>query len=128
MASSASPCSSPLSSVASRSPSPPLDYPSPPSSNVSDKGSSSPVRDAADSAPERDGPPAAKRRKIAAPEELKTEYLDLRALNESVDDAHHKSQDEKLEKLVKVLRSKRKIVVIAGAGISVSAGSTYSLS
>jgi NAD+-dependent protein deacetylase SIR2 len=109
--------------VASRSPSPPADYPSPPSSNVSDKGTSSPVRDA----PERDAPPPAKRRKVATPKELKTEYLDLRALNESDDEAHHRVQDAKLKKLMETLRSKRKIVVIAGAGISVSSGSAYSL-
>lgn len=33
------------------------------------------------------------------------------------------SQPEELERLVKALKNKRKIVVIAGAGISVSAGS-----
>ena len=94
---------------------------------MSDKGTSSPLRDAAESAPEREGPPPAKRRKVAIPKELKTEYLDLRALNESVDEAHHRVQDPKLKKLMETLRSKRKIVVIAGAGISVSSGSTYSL-
>ncbi|TVY60791.1 NAD-dependent protein deacetylase hst4 [Lachnellula suecica] len=117
-----SPLSSPLSSVASRSPSPPADYPSPPSSNVSDKGGSSPVRDTAKNAQDRDGPPPAKRRKVAAHKELKTEYLDLRALNDSVDETHHIIQDAKLRKLMETLRSKRKIVVIAGAGISVSSG------
>ncbi|TVY86181.1 NAD-dependent protein deacetylase, partial [Lachnellula willkommii] len=122
MTSSASPCSSPLSSIASRSPSLPVDYPSPPSSNVSDKGASSPIRDAAESAPDREGPPPAKRRKVAGPKEYKTEYLDLRALNESDDEAHHRVQDSKLKKLMETLRSKRKIVVIAGAGISVSSG------
>ena len=35
------------------------------------------------------------------------------------------SQPEELERLVKALKHKRKIVVIAGAGISVSAGSEY---
>lgn len=104
-----------------------MDYPSPPSSNVSDKGASSPLRDAAESAPDREGPPPAKRRKIAGPKEYKTEYLDLRALNESDDEAHHRVQDSKLKKLMETLRSKRKIVVIAGAGISVSSGSTCSL-
>ncbi|KAE9376899.1 DHS-like NAD/FAD-binding domain-containing protein, partial [Stipitochalara longipes BDJ] len=54
--------------------------------------------------------------------ELKTEHLDLRRLNDSDDDEHHKIQDAKLRKLMEALRSKRKIVVIAGAGISVSAG------
>jgi NAD-dependent histone deacetylase SIR2 len=61
------------------------------------------------------------------PRELKTEQLDLRRLNESDDDEHHKIQDGKLRKLMEALRSKRKIVVIAGAGISVSAGSKFGL-
>ncbi len=61
------------------------------------------------------------------PRELKTEHLDLRRLNDSNDDEHHKIQDGKLKKLMEALRSKRKIVVIAGAGISVSAGSKFSL-
>lgn len=57
------------------------------------------------------------------PKDLKTEYLDLRALNDSDDEELHKAQELKLKKLTEILRSKRKIVVIAGAGISVSAGS-----
>jgi len=73
---------------------------------------------------DKDLPPA-KKLKITKPKELKTEYLDLSALNESVDETDHKLNDQKLRKLTEVLRSKRKIVVIAGAGISVSAGSTY---
>ncbi|CAG8950545.1 hypothetical protein HYFRA_00002752 [Hymenoscyphus fraxineus] len=112
--------SSPLSSVASRSPTPPVDYPSPPLSN--EDSVMSPARDP-DHAPEREGPPPAKRRKIATlPKDEKTQYLDLIDLGDSDDDSHHKSQDAKLEKLMQVLRTKRKIVVIAGAGISVSAG------
>jgi NAD-dependent histone deacetylase SIR2 len=57
------------------------------------------------------------------PRELKTEYLDLCALDDSSDQAEHKAQEAKLKKLVDMLRLKRKIVVVAGAGISVSAGS-----
>lgn len=59
---------------------------------------------------------SAKRRKAAEPGERTTEYLDLS--RSSVD------EDEllKLQRLLSVLRNKRKIVVIAGAGISVSAG------
>jgi hypothetical protein len=125
MTPSSSPLSSPLSSIGSRSPSLPADYPSPPSSNVSDTGaSSSKLRDA----PDRDELPPAKRQKIMKPRELKTEHLDLRRLNDSDDDEHHKIQDGKLRKLMEALRSKKKIVVIAGAGISVSAGSMSSLS
>lgn len=113
--------SSPLSSVASRSPSLPVDYPSPPSSNVSEIGALRRSQDV-------DGPPPAKRQKILKPKELNTEYLDLSALDESPDVQDYKSEERKLNRLLEVLRSKRKIVVIAGAGISVSAGSMYSLS
>lgn len=56
------------------------------------------------------------------PKELKTEYLDLQQLSESDDEIHHKVHDGKLQKLMEALRTKKKIVVIAGAGISVSAG------
>ena len=124
---STSPPSSPLSSVASRSPSLPADYPSPPSSNSSDTGSSSPKkRDAPESSPDGDGPPTKKQKVAKPPKELKTEHLNLPALNESSDETFHKIENQKLEKLIGVLRSKRKIVVIAGAGISVSAGSMSS--
>jgi NAD-dependent histone deacetylase SIR2 len=61
------------------------------------------------------------------PKELKTEYLNLSALNESDDEDVHKAHDGKLKKLMEVLRTKKKIVFIAGAGISVSAGSMYPL-
>lgn len=113
--------SSPLSSVASRSPSPPADYPSPLSSNSSDSGSSK-KRDAPESTPDSDAPPP-KKQKVTKPKELKTQHLDLRALNESSDEEFYRVESHKLERLMEVLRSKRKIVVIAGAGISVSAGS-----
>lgn len=121
---STSPPSSPLSSVASRSPSPPADYPSPPlSSNVSDSGSSK-KRGAQESTPDSDGPPV-KKQKVVKPKE--TEHLNLRALNESRDESFHRTENQKLQRLMEVLRSKRKIVVIAGAGMSVSAGSMSSL-
>lgn len=51
------------------------------------------------------------------------EYLNLQALYASADENHHKSQDPTLKRLMDALRTKKKIVVIAGAGISVSAGS-----
>jgi NAD-dependent histone deacetylase SIR2 len=81
------------------------------------------LRDATGNFPDRDGPPPVKKQKIAKPRELKTEYLDLRTLNDSPDETVHKIHDPKLKKLMEVLRSKKKVVVIAGAGISVSAGS-----
>ena len=121
MDSTTSPPSSPLSSVASRSPSLPADYPSPPSSRASESGFQK--RNTQESTPDSDDPPA-KKQKIFKPKELKTEHLNLRALNESSDALLHSLEDPKLEKLIQALRSKSKIVIIAGAGISVAAGST----
>ncbi|KZL70742.1 sir2 family protein [Colletotrichum incanum] len=131
--------SSPLS-VLSKSPSIPpspeiaLDaskrYPSPTSSMPS--GAQSPIKlevaddsvpaiqldDAADSinvnandAP--DGQPPRKRRKVTPPKERTTEHLNLDDCDEN---------DSKLARLVSALKKRKKIVVIAGAGISVSAG------
>lgn len=63
-----------------------------------------------------DGPPPPKRRRIAAaPKPRTTAYINL---EDGVEN------DENLERLLSALRKKKKIVVIAGAGISVSAGST----
>ncbi|KAH7328967.1 DHS-like NAD/FAD-binding domain-containing protein [Stachybotrys elegans] len=68
---------------------------------------------------DRDGPPPAKRRKTApAPKERTTEYLDLTKANDDFDEEDTRQMD----RLVTALRKKKKIVVIAGAGISVSAG------
>lgn len=111
--------SSPLS-MRSRSPTPPYEYPSPRSSQPSGSRSSSTARDMQD---EAEGPPPAKKRKLAQPKERTTEYLDLHTLDESSDPEKLANDDMQLQRLLKVLRTKRKIVVIAGAGISVSAGS-----
>ncbi|KAI1206460.1 DHS-like NAD/FAD-binding domain-containing protein [Annulohypoxylon truncatum] len=63
-----------------------------------------------------DGPPPAKRRRVERKPRT-TEYLDLKAASQQSE------KDEKLlEQLTGALRKKKKIVVIAGAGISVSAG------
>lgn len=110
-------------------------YPSP-SATTSLSGSQSPTKATSRSvsalhgdeicvgAPEpstADGPPPAKKRKITQPKPRTTEYLDLQTLCESLED--NTSDDcAQLERLLKVLRKKKKIVVIAGAGISVSAG------
>ncbi|KAF1911797.1 DHS-like NAD/FAD-binding domain-containing protein [Ampelomyces quisqualis] len=75
----------------------PEDMPSPPSSND-------------------DGAPPRKRRKLVDPKERVAEHLDLSSTN--VDG----EQGPQLQRLLNVLHKKRKIVVIAGAGISVSAG------
>ncbi|ELR09790.1 hypothetical protein VC83_01145 [Pseudogymnoascus destructans] len=110
--------SSPLS-MRSRSPTPPYEYPSPRSSQPSGSRSSSTAPDMQD---EAEGPPPAKKRKLAQPKERTTEYLDLHILDESTDPEKLANDDMQLQRLLKVLRTKRKIVVIAGAGISVSAG------
>ncbi|KAF6843646.1 nad-dependent histone deacetylase sir2 [Colletotrichum musicola] len=60
-----------------------------------------------------EGQPPRKRRKITPPKERTTEHLDLEKCDEN---------DEKLARLVSALKKRKKIVVIAGAGISVSAG------
>jgi NAD-dependent histone deacetylase SIR2 len=75
----------------------PEDMPTPPSSNDED-------------------PRPPKRRKLTDPKERTTEYLDLSEVDV---DAGEQTQ---LQRLLNVLHKKRKIVVIAGAGISVSAG------
>lgn len=126
--SSSSPLSSPLSSVATISqpptPSPTGDYPSPPFSSVPDSRVPSEAGDALD----YDDPPPAKRRKTTQPRSTQpkprtTEYLDLRRYGEGTEE-QIAQQDAQLKRLVSVLRGKRKIVIVAGAGISVSAGST----
>ncbi|CAN9287491.1 unnamed protein product [Alternaria alternata] len=63
-----------------------------------------------------DNPRLAKRRKTAEPKERTAEYLDLSG--SSVEE----EELPQLQRLLSVLHKKRKIVVIAGAGISVSAG------
>lgn len=71
-----------------------------------------------------DGQPPAKKRRTAEPKPRTTEYLDLSLWTEE----HVSSQKQQLDLLLKVLRKRRKIVVVAGAGISVSAGSTFASS
>jgi NAD-dependent histone deacetylase SIR2 len=59
----------------------------------------------------------AKKRKMSQPKPRITEHLHLETAKLK------ESEKEQLEKLLKVIYKKRKIVVVAGAGISVSAGS-----
>ncbi|KAK0729359.1 DHS-like NAD/FAD-binding domain-containing protein [Apiosordaria backusii] len=123
--STASPPSSPLS-VLSQSPSPPspaMDvsnrYPSP-SSSATTSGSATPRKsyDMQDLPGEirvrTDGPPPTKRRRVTPPWPRTTEYVDLENYGDE--------DEENLRRLLTALRKKKKIVVIAGAGISVSAG------
>jgi NAD+-dependent protein deacetylase SIR2 len=116
----ASDLSSELSSVGSLSPPPPdFDcYPTPPGSQDTD-GDSTPSNRSEVYLPitTDDHPPARKRRKFE-PKPRSTQHLDLKSYSE-----FSETQRQSLDWLVKTLRNRRKIVVIAGAGISVSAGS-----
>ncbi|KAH6259592.1 hypothetical protein HBI40_087620 [Parastagonospora nodorum] len=130
-----SPLSSPIPSDASdsevsllsRSPTPPSDtdrsfakrrpYLSPSSSRRSStKTSPVPEDMPSPSSSNDDGAPPRKKRKLADPKERTTERLDL--TNAEIDE----DEQPQLQRLLNVLHKKRKIVVIAGAGISVSAG------
>jgi hypothetical protein len=88
----------------------------PPSQENSQSGS--PAPDAADSAmlSDKDAPPPAKRRRVG-PKERTTRSLDLRS--EHVDS----SQQSQFDDMLRALHKRQKIVVVAGAGISVAAGS-----
>lgn len=66
---------------------------------------------------EQDDSQPTKKRKMSQPKPRTTQHLNLES---EVLEADEKAQ---LDKLLKVLYKKRKIVVVAGAGISVSAGS-----
>lgn len=74
------------------------------------------VSDSAEIQVRTDGPPAKRRRIAAPPRPRTTEYIDLEARTE--DDEEH------LDRLVHGVRKKKKVLVIAGAGISVAAGSS----
>lgn len=99
--------------------------PSPPPSTIY-SGSASPMKSSDVAEPVEleihvnpDGAPPPKRRRVERKPRT-TEYLDLGAAsNQSEKD------EELLQQLTHALRKKKKIVVIAGAGISVSAGSMY---
>ncbi|KAL8822392.1 MAG: hypothetical protein Q9191_006870 [Dirinaria sp. TL-2023a] len=108
--------SSGLSSVGSLSP--PPEYPSPPPSQ---DYSPSAIEKPSDKRPREgeDAPPAKKRRKVE-PKPRTTQHLSLASPTSLPND-----QRAQLALLLKLLRKRRKIVVIAGAGISVSAGSMY---
>ena len=109
---SSSDLSSDLSST--RSMSPPQDYPSPASSQEQDPHNSD-MRSSKKRTLNDNEAPAAKKRKTAEPKPRTTQHLDLSQTM--------KEQELQMDILLKVLRKRRKIVVIAGAGISVSAGS-----
>ncbi|KAK9591403.1 hypothetical protein V6Z98_002446 [Aspergillus fumigatus] len=100
-----------LSSPPASPQSPPSFIPSPPPSQDAGESSSA--------ARGQDGlSPARKKRRVATPKERTTQHLDL-----SRDSGlSFREQQAQVDLLVKTLRRHRKIVVIAGAGISTSAG------
>ncbi|KAL8800417.1 MAG: hypothetical protein Q9200_007253 [Gallowayella weberi] len=110
--------SSDLSSIGSLSPPPPFDYPSPLSSQettLEHPTTQSSCKKRSHPSDEQD--PAKKRRR-AEPKPRTTQYLDI----QSRPTASPTDQTCQLDTLYKVLSKRKKIVVIAGAGISVSAG------
>jgi NAD-dependent histone deacetylase SIR2 len=112
-----------LSSARSSLSPPPLEsYPSP-TSEQELAGTTLPLGHP-DGTAEGEGPPPAKKRRITEPKPRVTEYLDLHA--QPSNEEEQQRMNAQLERLLKVLRKKRKIVVVAGAGISVSAGSMSS--
>ncbi|KAF2131643.1 DHS-like NAD/FAD-binding domain-containing protein [Dothidotthia symphoricarpi CBS 119687] len=91
-------------------------YPSPSSSRRSSAKTSPAPENMPSPPPSNDEDPRpSKKRKLTDPKERTTEYLDLSG------DVADEDMPQ-LARLLKVLHTKRKIVVIAGAGISVSAG------
>ena len=90
----------------------------PPSQENSQSGS--PAPDAVDSSmlSDKDGPPPAKRRRVG-PKERTTRSLDLRHENIKPD------EQPQFDDMLRTLHKCQKIVVVAGAGISVAAGSTF---
>ncbi len=107
--------SSELSSVRSVSP-PPLDYPSPQSTQENSGNISSSQNESQKRPRESDDLPPAKKRKSVEAKPRTTVHLDLQSSSPVAD------QSSQLGLLLKVLRKRRKIVVIAGAGISTAAG------
>ncbi|KAK2806838.1 hypothetical protein FQN51_005638 [Onygenales sp. PD_10] len=92
---------------------PPCFYPSPPPSQ-----DNFPANPADAPSTSRDSALPTKTRRKAEPKPRTTKHLDLTAVGDGLAD-----QKTELDLLLKALHKKRKIVVIAGAGISVSAGS-----
>lgn len=117
--------SSPLTSLAS-SPEPPdftaasfiQSYPTPASSQDHSACTSGSEQNSRKRARSNAELPPTKKRKLAEVNPRRTVHLDLRASSRSA----AIEQSSQLDLLLKVVRKRRKIVVIAGAGISTSAG------
>ncbi len=115
---SSSDLSSDLSSVGSLSP-PPVDYPSPISSQDCSSSTSASQQPSRKRSREPDNVPSTKKRRKVEAKPRTTERLNLQLPLEGL----ATDQTAQLNLLLKVLQKRQKIVVIAGAGISVSAGS-----
>jgi NAD-dependent histone deacetylase SIR2 len=121
--------SSPLSDLSefSRSPTPPGDFglidcdsscDSSMLSSVPSSMETSPTPESSQMSSNSSDDRPTKRRRISAESKVRsTQLLDLRS------DGVPEHQTEQFDKLMKLLQNKQKIVVVAGAGISVSAGS-----
>ncbi|KAL8968145.1 MAG: hypothetical protein Q9183_002600, partial [Haloplaca sp. 2 TL-2023] len=112
--------SSDLSSIGSLSPPPPspAGYPSPPSSQNYNPDDSTSHQACRKRSRTPEGQEPTKKRRKAEPRPRTTQHLDLRSTSEPLG----LDQTSQLDALSKVLQRRKKIVVIAGAGISVSAG------
>ena len=111
--------SSDLSSIGSLSP--PPEYLTPPSSQIT-KPLAEPELSQKRPADGDETPPT-KKRKIVEPKPRTTQHLKLGASAQSL----ATDQKVQLDTLLRALRKRQRIVVVAGAGISVSAGSKCSL-
>lgn len=98
------------------------DLSSAPSSPIAPEGFflPSPDESSAGRSQDDDLPPAKKKRRVALPKERQTQLLDLTPRA----GLSYGDQESEIDLLVNTIRGHRKIVVIAGAGISTSAGST----
>ncbi|KAL4782996.1 putative SIR2 family histone deacetylase [Aspergillus varians] len=97
------------------------DLSSAPSSPIAPEGFFLPSPDdssAGRSQDDDDLPPARKKRRVAGPKERRTQLLDLTPHSS----LSYGQQESQIDLLVNTIRYHRKIVVIAGAGISTSAG------
>ncbi|KAI9885288.1 MAG: hypothetical protein M1823_002915 [Watsoniomyces obsoletus] len=118
--------SSPLSFLASTPPMPASYLPSPPPPSQDSQNTIPPMMlDDSTLTIADDGPPPAKRRRTINRKPRVTQHLDLQRTPTWAargPGACPADQTAALETLMKVLHGRRKIVVVAGAGISVSAG------
>lgn len=96
---------------------------SPPRSQDSSRASPCPdAPSSGTSSSAEDGEPPRKRRRVTPTMPRETKRLDLRKVKNAEQKLKDPEQQAELDRLLKALRTKKKVVVVAGAGISVSAG------